>query len=166
MITIEVVRTPGDAQIAATLAREMIAWMYERYPDYHENLGNYLRVQNIDHQLANLLTVFAPPSAACLLARIAGEPAGIVMLKPHVSGACEMNRMFVRPAFRGHGVGQALAARLIERARELGYSRMVLSAGPDHHEAIPLYTKLGFSRDTTLPDTGAGDDEVRMALSL
>ena len=88
------------------------------------------------------------------------------MFKPHPTGACEMNRMFVRSQARGHKVGIALAHRLIERARELGYARMVLSAGPDHVEALPLYRKLGFTLDPTLGDTGAGDAEIRMGLAL
>jgi hypothetical protein len=43
---------------------------------------------------------------------------------------------------------------------------MVLTAGVRHHEAIALYSRAGFIRDDSLPDTGAGDIEVPMCREL
>jgi hypothetical protein len=48
----------------------------------------------------------------------------------------------------------------------LGCTRMVLSAGPLHTAALGIYRSVGFTCDDTLPDTGAGDVEVRMARVL
>jgi GNAT superfamily N-acetyltransferase len=166
MVSISTVRTDEDAEIVRALAWEFVAWLRERYPDMLDMIDTYLKTQKFDEQLAGLLTIFAPPKGECLLAKIGGEPAGIVMLKPHPSGACEMNRMFVRSTARGKGVGLALGQTLVQEARNLGYGRMILSAGFRHDEAIPLYRRLGFAEDKTLPDTGAGDAEVRMALDL
>lgn len=166
MIQINCVRSEDDAKTVRTLVWEFIDWLYERYPDHVDMVDEYLRTQKLEEQLENLLVVFNPPQGECLLARLSGAPAGIVMLKPRPDGACEMNRMYVRPAARGHGVGVALGQRLIEVARALGYPRMILTAGIHHHEAIPLYRKLGFVEDDSIPDTGAGDLEVRMALAL
>lgn len=160
------VRSVEDAAAVRCLVAEFVAWLGVRYPDRRAEIAEYLRIQRLDEQMANLLAVFAPPLGECLLARIDGAACGCVMLKPGAPGVCEMNRMFVTEAARGHGVGRALGWRLIERARALGYRRMVLSAGIDHREAIPLYRKLGFAVDPTLPDTGAGDLEYRMALVL
>jgi GNAT superfamily N-acetyltransferase len=166
MVDVTPVRSEADADIVRTLAWEFIDWLRERYPDMQDMIDNYLKAQNFAEQLAQLLYKLAPPKGECLLARVDGEAAGIVMLKPHPSGACEMNRMFVRSSARGKGVGIALGQHLIREARNLGYSRMILSAGFRHDEAIPLYRKLGFTEDKTLPDTGAGDAEVRMVLDL
>ncbi len=160
------VRSEEDAAAVRRLVAEFVDWLGVRYPDRGREIAEYFRIQRLDHQMANLLTVFAPPQGECLLARLDGVACGTVMLKPSAPGVCEMNRMFVTEAARGRGVGLALGRRLIERARALGYRRMVLSAGIDHREAIPLYRKLGFAADATLPDTGAGDLEYRMALDL
>ena len=117
-------------------------------------------------QLRNLLTIFAPPKAECLLARLNGEPVGIVMTKPHSGDMCEMNRMFVRPTARGHGAGRALVGEILLAAQGLGYKRMMLAGGPRHTEALALYRSFGFVEDKSLPDTGSGDIEVRMIRDL
>jgi putative acetyltransferase len=167
MLEIHKVRSEQDAQDVRTLVFEFVDWLMERYPDDKERISAYFASQDLDRQLRDLLAIFRPPKAECLLARINGQAAGTVMLKPQpVEGICEMNRMFVRPSARGHGVGKALVGGIIEAGRSLGYRRMVLSAGPRHHEAVALYSSFGFLQDSDLPDTGAGDIELRMRLDL
>ncbi len=166
MLTITHVRDETDAAVVRILVAEFFDWLRKRYPDIVETLDSYIRVQDIDGQMRDLLNRFAPPDGDCLLARLDGVPAGIVMTKPHSDGVCEMNRMFVTDAARGHGVGRALVAEIIATGKALGYRRMLLAAGPRHTEALALYRRFGFVEDETLPDTGAGEIEVRMIRDL
>ena len=166
MLTITHVRDETDATVVRILVAEFFDWLRKRYPDIVETLDSYIRVQDIDGQMRDLLNRFAPPDGDCLLARLDGVPAGIVMTKPHSDGVCEMNRMFVTDAARGHGVGRALVAEIIATGKALGYRRMLLAAGPRHTEALALYRSFGFVEDETLPDTGAGEIEVRMIRDL
>ena len=122
--------------------------------------------QNFDHQIRQVLNHFNPPKGECLLATQEGAPIGILMLKDVGDGVCEMNRMFVRPSGRGLGVGRSLVERLKERAREMGFKSMILSALPRHHEAIALYQSSGFERDSRPMDAGGTVVEVRMKLDL
>ena len=166
MLDIIRVRTETDAAEVRLMVAEFFDWTRDLYPEGAESIAAYWSKQDMPTQLRDLLKIFAPPKAECLLARLNGEAVGIVMTKPHSGDMCEMNRMFVRPAARGHGVGRALVGALLDAARDLGYKRMMLAGGTRHTEALALYRSLGFVHDPSLPDTGSGDVEVRMIREL
>ena len=55
----------------------------------------------------------------------------------------EIKRMFVRPEFRGRGLGLEILRALELWAAESGYSACVLETGKKQPEAIQLYQKAG-----------------------
>jgi putative acetyltransferase len=66
--------------------------------------------------------------------------AAVMMMADHG----ELKRMYVDPASRGQGVGQALHARLEQEARQRGCTCLRLETGPRQPEAIALYRRLGY----------------------
>jgi putative acetyltransferase len=58
--------------------------------------------------------------------------------------ACEMKRLFVRPAFRRFGLGRLLAQALFDRGVQAGYSNLLLDTLDDMEAARGLYASLGF----------------------
>jgi len=52
--------------------------------------------------------------------------------------------LYVERGWRGRGVGRVILDALIERARRLGYHKMVLAAFPFNPAGMALYRKLGF----------------------
>lgn len=166
MLEIIRVRTEADAADVRLLVAEFFDGLRDRYPEGAESFTAYWNQQDMPTQLRDLLTIFAPPKAECLLARLNGEAVGIVMTKPFSGDICEMNRMFVRPTARGHGVGRALVGEILEVARGHGYKRMMLASGTRHTEANALYRSFGFAHDPSQPDAGSGDVEVRMIRDL
>ena len=75
------------------------------------------------------------------------EAAGCVGLCPlPAEGACEIRRLYVRPAFRGRGLGRVLADAAIAAARDMGYQRIQLHTLPETMaKAMRIYRRAGFA---------------------
>ena len=116
----------------------------ELIEEYVRALGVDLGFQEIELELADLAGTYGPPGGVILVARAASEIAGCAALRPLGEATCEMKRLYVRPAFRGTGLGRKLALELIGRARELGYERMRIDTLPQMQAARKLYRSLGF----------------------
>jgi GNAT superfamily N-acetyltransferase len=68
-----------------------------------------------------------------------------VALRKWEADICEMKRLYLRPSFRGKGLGRAIAEKIIAEARDIGYQQMRLDTiEPIMKDAVEMYRKLGF----------------------
>jgi ribosomal protein S18 acetylase RimI-like enzyme len=117
------------------------------FEEYARWLGVDLCFQGFEQELKLLPGDYAGPRGRLFLARDpeSGEAAGCIALRPFAGDTGEVKRLYVRPAYRGTGLGAALAARVIGAAREAGYRRLVLDTLAHMQSAIGLYRRLGFT---------------------
>ena len=115
------------------------------FEEYHAWLGLNLCFQNFEGELASLPGDYTPPDGRLILAMDHDEVAGCIAVRKLDDGICEMKRLYVRPTFRGTGLGRLLAESLIKAAKEMGYEKMRLDTLPGKmDQAIAMYQRLGF----------------------
>ena len=116
--------------------------------EYAETSSNTdsLMTGTIGRDLSGALERYQLPVGAVVLALVGDQVVAGGALSPVTDhpGDGELKRMYVRPSHRGKGLGRRIAARLIERAYELGYQRVVLSTYVSSLDARNLYQTLGF----------------------
>jgi len=116
--------------------------------EYRKSLTVDLCFQDFDEELQSLPGQYEQPSGGFLLALVDGAVAGCGGFRnlPEVDypNACEMKRLYVRPAFRRFGLGRVLAQGLLDAATQAGYSSMLLDTLDDMEAARGLYESLGF----------------------
>jgi RimJ/RimL family protein N-acetyltransferase len=84
--------------------------------------------------------------AIVLVAEAGGAPVGELGLHLARYGVAELG-MAVAAGWRGRGVGRALLAEAIDRARAAGAHKVALQVWPHNAAAIALYERFGFERE-------------------
>lgn len=132
--------TPADYAQARALFEEYAAW-----------LGVDLCFQGFTEELATLPGAYAPPRGRLLLAGLPGAEVGCIALRPLADARAakdtvgEVKRLYVRPQARGSGLGAALVTALLRDARAIGYRELKLDTLGSMHDALRLYSRLGFA---------------------
>ena len=122
-----------DSPVAEPLVRELLAELYARYGVADADPDGLSAEQ------------LAAPHGAFVVAWIDADAVGCGALRRVGEHVGELKRMYVRPRWRGQGVGRAVLAAVEARARALGYERLILETGTRQPEAIGLYTTAGYT---------------------
>ncbi len=148
LLTISQVSTPTEIQDVRQLLQEYTAWALTMAEDSVQAPT----FQGLEQELESLPGIYAPPSGSLLLARQDRRPAGCIALKGHNTTIGELKRLYVRPAFRGRKIGKQLVAALVEKARKIGYQRLILDSHISMKAAHDIYRAAGFHKVETPSD--------------
>lgn len=136
--------TESKIQILSAHSQQDIESVRILFKEYENAIGVDLCFQGFAEELAGLPGKYAPPDGRLLLALGDNALAGCVALRRFGEDACEMKRLYVRPEYRGLGLGRKLALAVINEAISIGYIKMRLDTLPSMVEAIAMYETLGF----------------------
>lgn len=118
------------------------------FEEYAASLDIDLCFQDFAAELDRLSVMYGPPAGALFIARAGEDAVGCVGLRRFRDDVCEMKRLYVRPAFRGTGIGRRLAEHVARHARAIGYRTMVLDTLGTMEAAQQLYVGMGFKPST------------------
>lgn len=116
----------------------------ELFLEYARSVGNDICFQTFQKEVDSLPGQYARPNGALIIAVAPDQLAACVALRQLSPTACEMKRLYVRPAFRGQGLGRDLTHHILVHASALGYRTLLLDTLPEMTAAIALYRTLGF----------------------
>lgn len=140
--------SPPDIHLVVPETPALLDATREIFQEYADQLGVDLCFQGFEQELAELPGDYAAPHGQLLLAFVEGALAGCGGFRPlhdvDYPNACEMKRLYVRKPFRRFGLGRHLAQALIDQARQVGYSTMLLDTLDEMEAARTLYETLGF----------------------
>jgi len=142
---------PADNPVRIEAVRKL-------FKEYAASLSFNLCFQSFEEELARLPGEYTPWSGMLLLGLVDDQVGGCVafhrldggMAGAHValsgeSDVCEMKRLYVRPEFRGCGLGRALIEAILNCAAAVGYLKIRLDTVPcEMGKAVQIYQKLGF----------------------
>ena len=131
-------------EIVERYDEQSISEIKDIFIEYRKDLGLDLSFQDFQDELEELPGEYSPAEGAILLARDEDKTVGCVALRKIDETTCEMKRLYVKPEYRGEGLGRKLSKSIIEKARDKGYEKMKLDTLTTLKEANELYRSLGF----------------------
>jgi putative acetyltransferase len=133
-------------QIVTVSGGPQVGLVRSLFEEYWSSFGFTPCFQNFGQEVAALPGDYAPPGGRLALARLDGEPAGCAALRRFDASRCEAKRLYVRPKFRGRGLGRDLMNWLIAESRAAGYAEMLGDTMPEMAQALEMYLRMGFER--------------------
>lgn len=138
----------GIKIVSAYNQSEAVRKLFTEYTDMlienDRSIKKYLDIQNYSEEMEHLERKYGLPNGRLYLVYCDEELAGCIGLRKIDSQNCEMKRLYVRPKFRGQKIGNLLIEKIIDDAKKIGYSHMLLDTLPFLKSAIHLYKKYGF----------------------
>ena len=112
------------------------------FREYAASLNAEPCFENFARELAELPGTYDP----ILLSATDLNSSGCVALRALSESVGEMKRLYVRPEYRGKGLGRQLTEAIIQASRDRRYQALRLDTLPHLTEAIELYRCLGFRK--------------------
>ena len=145
--------------------RELFTEYTDMLIENDSSFKEYLSVQNYDDEISHLEHKYGRPDGRLYIVYCEDKLAGCVGLRKLDAENCELKRLYVRPDFRGRHLGRILTELIINEAKKIGYSHMLLDTLPFLKAAIKMYRDFGFYEIPCYNDSPM-DSTIFMKLDL
>ena len=132
--------------IVTATSAEQLDQVRALFEEYWNSFGFTPCFQGFSEELAALPGKYATPRGRLALSLLDGLAAACGAFRPIDQERCEIKRVYVRPEFRGRGIGRRLLTWLIAEARAERYCEMLADTMPVMREALEMYDRTGFER--------------------
>jgi len=130
---------------------EWVLLMCEK--EFNVNLNVKELVKDAVNRSIEELNKYFPPKGRLFLCKYQTQIAGTASMRYIGNKIGEIKRMYVRPQYRGKGIGRSLLEILIKEVKNLEYSKLRLDSGPFMKEARALYHSVGFRDINPYPES-------------
>ncbi|HEV7396051.1 MAG TPA: GNAT family N-acetyltransferase [Pyrinomonadaceae bacterium] len=146
--------------------RKELTWRGNFLKSTPPGLKSVFAFRALTKRLATLPGAYGPPRGRLFLAYDDDRLAGCGALRPLDEVCCEMKRLYVRPDFRGLGVGKRMMEAIVSAGREIGYKSMRLDTLPAKmDQALAMYRRYGFKEiEPYYPTPVAGATFMELSL--
>lgn len=141
MAEFQLVQIDGYTSEIRELFWEYLQWANARG---NEELGVNFDIETMIEENMNELSIYFPPDGRLILAFEESKAAGLGCLKKLRNSIGEIKRMYIRPEYRGRGLGRGVLEALLSEARNIGYSKVRLDSARFMEAAHELYRSSGF----------------------
>ncbi len=114
------------------------------FQEYANSLNISLAFQKFEEELKSIHSMYGSPTGCLLLVYENDQAIACAAYRKIGEGVCELKRMYIKPNYRGKGIGQQLLDLLCDRAKLNGYTTMRLDTLDTMLPAIKLYSNNGF----------------------
>jgi GNAT superfamily N-acetyltransferase len=139
-----------DSQHIRELSVEYIEWVNNNLT---QKLGAGFDIQaKVDEDMSRL-QMFSPPDGCLLLVFVDSAVAGMGGLRTIGEQIGEIKRMYIRPRFRGQGLGRKVLSNLVERSITMGHTVLRLDSAWFMETAHAMYRSFGFKGIDPYPES-------------
>jgi GNAT superfamily N-acetyltransferase len=133
--------------IASAEGRALCAALAREVDERYAGIDDDTAAEHPEPVLSDAET--SPPHGVFLVAWLDGVAAACGALRRADPETAELKRMYTTPSTRRRGVSRAILGALEQRARDLGYRRVILETGLAQPEAVAMYESAGYERIAT-----------------
>ena len=142
--------TNEELEHVKVLFTEYMHWVHS---NLSKEYGIEFEVEDKVSQDMTELGMFTPPDGRLTLVTLESELVGIGCLRKIEDEIGEIKRMYLRPNYRGRGIGKELLEFLFEEAKSLGYKTIRLDSVHFMDAAHSLYRSFGFIEIEPYPES-------------